>query len=157
MDDILNQLNSIHGKNIFLKILSLKRFRWAETDTFFALPPQIFILYWHISTVVVQRRRQFVSYKIWYDIFVNCNWVATRWQQYSTHLHTNNTQNDKKQTTHRTTQNVLEECGPCPIFAGYTLAFALQLRKKHGKTSIRVAEECQLARWKYIFLCNLIN
>jgi hypothetical protein len=29
-----------------------------------------------------------------YDIFVNCNWVATRWQQYSTHLHTNSTQND---------------------------------------------------------------
>jgi len=26
-----------------------------------------------------------------YNIF-NCNWVATRWQQYSTHLHTNNTQ-----------------------------------------------------------------
>ena len=34
----------------------------------------------------------------------NCNWVATRWQQYSTHLHTNNTQNDTKQTIHRTTQ-----------------------------------------------------
>jgi len=30
---------------------------------------------------------------IWYDIFVNCNWVGTRWQQYNTHLHTNNTQN----------------------------------------------------------------
>jgi len=28
------------------------------------------------------------------DIFVNCNWVDTRWQQYSTHLHTNNTQNN---------------------------------------------------------------
>jgi len=27
----------------------------------------------------------------WYVIFVNCNWVVTRWQQYSTHLHTNNT------------------------------------------------------------------
>ena len=28
----------------------------------------------------------------WYDdIFVNCNWVVTRWQKYSTHLHTNNT------------------------------------------------------------------
>jgi len=27
----------------------------------------------------------------WYGIFVNCNWVNTRWQQYSTHLHTNNT------------------------------------------------------------------
>jgi hypothetical protein len=25
------------------------------------------------------------------DIFVNCNWVVTRWQKYSTHLHTNNT------------------------------------------------------------------
>jgi hypothetical protein len=39
-----------------------------------------------------------------------------------------------------------EECGPCPVFASYTLAFGLQLRKKHGKTSVRVAEECQLAR-----------
>jgi hypothetical protein len=27
-----------------------------------------------------------------------------------------------------------------PVFASYTLAFALQLRKKHGKTSIRVAQ-----------------
>ena len=26
------------------------------------------------------------------------------------------------------------ECGPCPVFASFTLAFALQLRKKHGKT-----------------------
>jgi hypothetical protein len=41
-----------------------------------------------------------------------------------------------------------EECGPCPVFASYTLAFALQLRKKHGKTSLRVAEECQLAQYK---------
>jgi hypothetical protein len=36
----------------------------------------------------------------------------------------------------------MEEFGPCPVFAGYTLAFALQLREKHGKTSVRVAEEC---------------
>jgi hypothetical protein len=34
------------------------------------------------------------------------------------------------------------KCGPCPVFANYTLAFALQLRKKHGKTSIRVVEKC---------------
>jgi hypothetical protein len=28
------------------------------------------------------------------DIYIfNRNWVDTRWQQYSTHLHTNNTQN----------------------------------------------------------------
>ena len=26
----------------------------------------------------------------------------------------------------------MEECGPCPIFASFTLAFALKLRKKHG-------------------------
>ena len=39
-----------------------------------------------------------------------------------------------------------EECGPCPVYASYTLTFALQLRKKHGKTSVRLAEECQLTR-----------
>ena len=47
------------------------------------------------------------------------------------------------QTIHRTTQNKqyieqhnnLGECGPCSVLASYTLAFALQLRKKHGKTS----------------------
>ena len=51
------------------------------------------------------------------------------------------------QTIHRTTQNKqyleqqnnLGDCGSCPVLASYTLAFALQLRKKHGKTSVRVA------------------
>ena len=51
------------------------------------------------------------------------------------------------QIIHRTTQNKqcieqhnnLGKCGPCPVLASYTLAFALQLRKKHGKTSVRVA------------------
>jgi len=32
----------------------------------------------------------------------------------------------------------MEECGPCPVFVSFTLAFALQLRKKHGKTLARV-------------------
>ena len=41
------------------------------------------------------------------------------------------------QTIHRTAQLIWEERGPCPVFASYTLAFALQLRrKKHGKTSV---------------------
>jgi len=81
---------------------------------------------------------------LWNDIF-NCNLVATRWQSYSTHKHTNNTDNDIKQKIHRTTQKYteqhkyLEECWPCPVFAGFILAFALQLRKEHGKTSVRVA------------------
>jgi hypothetical protein len=56
----------------------------------------------------------------------------------STHLHTNNTQNNTN--NNRTTQitNNVEECGPCPVFGSFTVAFALQLRKKHGKTSVRV-------------------
>jgi hypothetical protein len=54
----------------------------------------------------------------------NCNWVYTRWQQYITHVHPNN--------THNTEKGKFGKCRPCPIFASYTLAFALQLRKKHG-------------------------
>jgi len=81
---------------------------------------------------------------IWYDTFVNCNWVASRWQQYSTHLQTHNTQNN--------TKIVLEECEPCLIFAVFTLAFVLELMKKHGKPSVRVAEECQLTWWRYIIM-----
>jgi len=39
-----------------------------------------------------------------------------------------------KQTIHRTTQLTnWKECRPSPFFASYTLVFALQLRKKHGK------------------------
>jgi hypothetical protein len=45
----------------------------------------------------------------------------------------------------------LEEWGPCPIFAGFTLVFALQLRKRDGKTSVRIVEECQLALMGNIF------
>ena len=53
------------------------------------------------------------------------------------------------QTVHRTTQlTTWEESGQCPVFTSYTLAFALQMRKTHGKPSVRVAKKCQLARWK---------
>jgi hypothetical protein len=67
----------------------------------------------------------------------------------STHLHINNTQNikltTKQQNNNKTTQIInLEQCWPCPVFANYTLAFVLQLRKKQGKTSVRVAEEIQI-------------
>jgi len=34
----------------------------------------------------------------------------------------------------------VEECGPCPVFASFTLAFALQLRKKYGKTIDKIME-----------------
>jgi len=58
------------------------------------------------------------------------------------------------ETIYRTTQFTnLKECGPCPVFARYTLAYALQLRKEHDKTSVRVVAECQLARRKQ----NVLN
>ena len=65
-----------------------------------------------------------------HDIFVNCDWgchpVAVvqytfTHKQYTEWHKANNTQNNIK---------ILEECGACPVLAGYTLAFALQLRKK---------------------------
>ena len=59
----------------------------------------------------------------------------------STHLHTK---------THRTTQITtnVEDCGSCPVFASFTLAFALQLRKKHGKTSVRVRKNLSQVKKK---------
>jgi len=67
----------------------------------------------------------------------------------STHLHTDNTQNNTN--NNRTTQipaNV-EECGPCPVFASFTLVFALQLRKKHEKTSVRVRKPSVTVQYTY--------
>jgi hypothetical protein len=58
----------------------------------------------------------------------------------SSTVHTNSTQNTGNGTYITIKKNV--KCGPCPVFASYTLAFALQLRKKHAKTSVRVIEKC---------------
>jgi hypothetical protein len=46
--------------------------------------------------------------------------------------------------THKQYMNQHKNFGrvrPCPVFAGFTLAFALQLRKKQGETLVMVAEE----------------
>jgi hypothetical protein len=53
-------------------------------------------------------------------------------KQYTERHKTNNTQNNTK---------FLEECGPCPVLASYGMAFASELTKKHGKTSVRIAEQ----------------
>jgi hypothetical protein len=52
------------------------------------------------------------------------------------------------QPVDRTTQITtnVEKCGPCLVFTSFTLAFALQLRKKHGKTSVRVKKPSQLKK-----------
>jgi len=79
---------------------------------------------------------------IWYDmIYLSTAVGLTPGGSSTVHIYT--------QTVHRTTQITTEqlattnceECGPRPVFASFTPAFALQLRKKHGKASVRVAEE----------------
>jgi len=81
-----------------------------------------------------------VLLKTWYDMIYLLTAIGLSPGGSSTvHIYT--------QTIHRTTQNKqyieqhnnLGECGLCPVLASYTLEFALQLRKKHGKTSVRVA------------------
>ena len=56
------------------------------------------------------------------------------------HIYTQTIHRTTQLTTYRTSQLTTnwEECWPCPVFASYTVAFALQLRKKHGKTSVKV-------------------
>jgi hypothetical protein len=50
-----------------------------------------------------------------------------------------------KQCTEYRERNILKDkkigkYRPCSVCASYTLAFALQLRKKHGKTAVRVGK-----------------
>jgi hypothetical protein len=71
-------------------------------------------------------------YDMLYDIF-NCNWVATRWQQYSTNIHTNNTQNNTKQTIHRTTQK-LGIVLAVPRLYGFYPGICLTTEEKARKT-----------------------
>jgi len=83
-----------------------------------------------------------IWYMIWYDIFINCNLVVTRWQYTFTHKKYIEKHNNR--TTQITTN--VEECGSCPVFASFTLAFALQLRKKHEKPSVRIRKTSVLLR-----------
>ena len=63
-----------------------------------------------------------VLYTIWYDMIYYLTATGLTPVGSSTvHIYT--------QTIYRTTRLTnWEECGPCPVFASYTLAFALQLR-----------------------------
>jgi hypothetical protein len=44
----------------------------------------------------------------------------------------------RERNIHNNKKKKIGECGPCPVFAGYTLTFALQLRKKHEKLSVKI-------------------
>jgi len=71
----------------------------------------------HIYTQTTHRTTQNKQYieqhKNLYDILVNCNWVVTRWQHYSTHLHTNNTQKTQNKQyieQHNNLYDILVKC-----------------------------------------------
>jgi hypothetical protein len=50
--------------------------------------------------------------------------------------------NETEYTERNIQSNKKLEIRAVTVFASYTLAFALHLRKKQGKTSVRVAEKC---------------
>ena len=80
------------------------------------------------------------------------------------HIYTQKTHRTTQstQTIHRTTQLAnWEEYRPCPVFASYTLAFALQQRKKSGKTVSQGSRRMQLGTRNDEFsgemaACNII-
>jgi hypothetical protein len=70
----------------------------------------------------------------------NCNWVDTRWQQYSTHLHTNSTQNAENGTY--ITIKILKliwELRVVPRLCELYPSICLTTEENHGKLSVRVA------------------
>jgi hypothetical protein len=58
-----------------------------------------------------------------------------------TFTHKQYTEN-RDRNIHNNKKKKIGKCGPCPVFASYTLAFVLQLRKKQGETSVSVVEKC---------------
>jgi hypothetical protein len=60
-----------------------------------------------------------------------------------------NIHNNKKLSIHNNKKiNQFGKCGPCPVFASYTLAFSLQLRNRNRKTSVITHKEFSTARMK---------
>jgi len=151
----INQLLVLHFTGLFLLTASPKTTKDIRVHFFIYIFKIFTFLYlhfynfphaaipWNYACVF---RQIFVAttclcYKfVWYDMIYLLTAVGLSPGGSSTvHIYT--------QTVHRTTQNKqyieqnnnLGECGPCPVLASYTLAFALHLRKKHGKPSVRVA------------------
>ena len=72
---------------------------------------------------------------LWYMIYLLTAIGLSLGGSITVNIYKENTySNTKNNRTTQITTN-LEECGPCPVFANYTLTFALELRKKQGKTS----------------------
>jgi hypothetical protein len=56
------------------------------------------------SSDILKPRNMYMIY-----IIFNCNWLATLWQLFSTHIHINNTRKFTKHTIHITTQKYIEQ------------------------------------------------
>jgi hypothetical protein len=52
------------------------------------------------------------------------------------HIYTQTVHNTENGTFITIKRKKIGKCGPCPVFAGCTLAFALQLRKKDGNPQL---------------------
>jgi hypothetical protein len=60
----------------------------------------------------------------------------------------------RERNIHNNKKKKIGKCGPCPVVETYIPAFVLQLSKKHGNLSVRVAERrpvIPLAVVKYTF------
>jgi hypothetical protein len=77
-------------------------------------------------------------YIIWYIYLLTAIGLSPGGSS-TVHIYTQTVHRTKRNKQYIEQHNNLGECGPCPIWARFALAFALQLRKKHGKTSVRVA------------------
>ena len=82
--------------------------------------------------------------EIWYDDMIwyifNCNCVATRWQQYSTHLHTNSTQNDTNKQyieQHKNFGRVRAVPRLCGLYPGICLTTQEKARKNTSAKSVK--------------------
>jgi len=121
------------------------------------------LLYWYHYVIYL-----YIDIIMWYTaLFVNCNWVDTRWQKYSTHLHISNTQNNTVENfgwkafwdSNQNGQTKINDELAAYIYRliGKSARCAPSLRvipwhlpynwgKSWKNPQVRVAEECQLTR-----------
>jgi hypothetical protein len=87
-------------------------------------------------------------------IFVNCNWVDTRWQQYSTHLHTNSTENNTINLAR--VRDVLRLCELYPSICLTTAEKAWKPHSQGRKTLVRVYGKMDSAKLKVAYFSTLL-
>jgi hypothetical protein len=75
-------------------------------------------------------------------IYFNRNWGDTRWQQYSTHLHTNSTQNTENGTYIIKRGNKLGSAGRAPSLRFIPWNLPHNWRKIRGKNQLELVEKC---------------